>query len=132
MLKTSKTVRTSLVSRPPLPRLKVSRWREADGSALTSAKMPVMILISGTLPGGWGRGWVGGSKNRHSCSQRVKQHQINGDIPLSLSQIFVSFLEDASSHTHSFKRGALLLFSFINNTSLFHILLCTILQIVSR
>lgn len=46
---------------------------------------------------------LGRAKNRHFCSQRVKQHQTNGDIPLSLSQIFVSYLEDASRHTHTLR-----------------------------
>lgn len=74
----------------------------------------------------------GRAKNRHSCSQRVKQHQINVTF-LSLSQIFVPSLEDANKQTHTALNVVLYYyFFFINNTSLFHILLCTVLQIVSR
>lgn len=82
----------------------------------------------------------GRAKNRRSCSQRVRQHQTTlWHSPVSFAQLcFFSWrckqtdAHNTHTHTHCFKRGALLLFFLINNTSLFHILLCTLLQIVSR
>lgn len=83
-----------LIFSPPLPLLQVSRWKEADGRALTSWKMLGAILITNTL-------LQGGPKTEtpvvnESYSRGL--HRLNAPLFYHFVFLDVCFLK---GHTHT-------------------------------